>query len=66
MSASRGKVQRERVGRGAGNDTGKRLGNNASYRPEPAQEVVVGGVRCINLDGGRIADAADIAREVVR
>lgn len=58
MPANRRKVQRDRAGRSIGSDPAKRPGNHAAYRPEPAKETIVNGVRCVNVDGGRLADVA--------
>jgi hypothetical protein len=62
MPTSR-KVQRKRDSRGAGNNPAVRAGNNPSYRPEPAKDVVINGRKCVQLDGSRIADAAIMAGE---
>ena len=31
---------------------------NPDYKPEPARAIKVNGVPCVNVDGGRYADAA--------
>lgn len=51
-------VQRKRDSRSVPDHAPERLVNNPAYRPEAAQEIVVAGKDCINLDGGRLADAA--------
>lgn len=32
--------------------------SHEAYRPEPPTQTVVDGVRCVNIDGGRLADVA--------